>query len=64
MQKKMQESVEKMIHKVNTLTTAVNNKMAELNKLESLSEDIKKAPKKLTEAIQGSYADVIKKLRF
>ena len=57
---KMQESVEKMIHKVNTLTTAVNNKMAELNKLESLSEDIKQAPKKLTEAIQGSYADAVK----
>ena len=56
---KMQESVEKMIHKVNTLTY-VNNKMAELNTLESLSEDIKEAPKKLTEAIQGRYADAIK----
>ena len=34
--------------------------IVELNKLESLSEDIKEAPKKLTEAIQGSYADAIK----
>ena len=41
----MAESAEKMIHKVETLTTAVINKMTELNKLGNLSEDIRRSQK-------------------